>query len=63
MRCVVKVACDLDFPNEFELVNAVFHVSMFKRFVEDPTFIVILGGLEVKKNLSYEEVLVEMLER
>jgi len=41
----------------------VLHDSLLKKFVGDLTFIVPLEGLEVKENLSYEEVLMEILDR
>ncbi|WMV40996.1 hypothetical protein MTR67_034381 [Solanum verrucosum] len=46
-----------------ELVHPFFHVSLLKKFVGDPTTIVPLEGLGVKENLSFEEVLVDILDR
>ncbi|KAH0720584.1 hypothetical protein KY290_005079 [Solanum tuberosum] len=60
---VGEVAYELDLPNELLSVHPVFHVSMLKKCVGDPTYIVPLEGLEVKEYLSYEEVSVEILDR
>ncbi|WMV25123.1 hypothetical protein MTR67_018508 [Solanum verrucosum] len=56
---VGKVAYELDLAS----VHPVFHVSMLKKCVGDPTSIVSLEGLGVKENLSYEEVSVEILDQ
>ncbi|WMV29308.1 hypothetical protein MTR67_022693 [Solanum verrucosum] len=62
LRRVCKVAYDLDSPNELPSVYLVFHLYV-KECVRDMTSIVPLEGLEVKENLSYEEVPVEILDR
>ncbi|WMV58319.1 hypothetical protein MTR67_051704 [Solanum verrucosum] len=63
LRRVGKVAYKLDLPNELAMVHPVFHVSILKKCVGDPTFVVPLEGLEIKENLAYEEVPVEILDR
>ncbi|WMV41591.1 hypothetical protein MTR67_034976 [Solanum verrucosum] len=40
-----------------------FHVSLLKKCVGDPTSTVPIDSLGIKENLSYEEVLVEILDR
>ncbi|WMV32743.1 hypothetical protein MTR67_026128 [Solanum verrucosum] len=45
------------------MVHQVFHVSMLKKCVGDPTSIVSLECLGVDESLSYQEVLVEILDR
>ncbi|WMV24300.1 hypothetical protein MTR67_017685 [Solanum verrucosum] len=49
LRRVGKVAYGLGFPNELASVHLVFHVSMLKKCVGDPTSIVPLEGLELRK--------------
>ncbi|WMV45512.1 hypothetical protein MTR67_038897 [Solanum verrucosum] len=62
LRRVGKVAYEWDLPNELESVHLIFHVSMLKKCVEDPTSIVPLEGLGVDESLSYEEVPVEIFD-
>ena len=50
------LSCNSEFPNELASVHLVFHISLLKKFVGDPTTIVPLEGLGVKENISYEEV-------
>ncbi|WMV32888.1 hypothetical protein MTR67_026273 [Solanum verrucosum] len=63
MRYVGKVAYELELPNELASEHLVFHVSMLKKCVGDPTSIILLERLEFKENVSYEEVSVEILDR
>ena len=44
-------------------VHPVFHVSMLKKCIGDPESIHPIEVLGVKDNLSYEEVLVQILDR
>ncbi|KAK4708586.1 hypothetical protein R3W88_029511 [Solanum pinnatisectum] len=62
LRRVVKVAYELNLPNELAVVHPVFHVSMLKKYIGYPSTIVPLEGLEIKENLAYEEVPVEILD-
>ncbi|KAH0652607.1 hypothetical protein KY289_030285 [Solanum tuberosum] len=63
LRRIDKAAYKLDLTNELSSVHSVFHVSVLKKCVGDPTSIVSLEGLEVKENLAYEEVPVEILDQ
>ena len=53
----VGIAC------ETRTIHPVFHVSMLKKCLRDPTLILHVEGLGVDENLSYEELLVEILDR
>lgn len=44
------------------MVHSFFHVSLLKKCVGDPTPIVSLESLGIMKSLSYEKVLVEILD-
>ncbi|KAL0561166.1 hypothetical protein IC582_001586 [Cucumis melo] len=50
-------------PLSFSAVHDVFHVSMLRRYVADPTHEVDFDPLQVCENLSYEEQPVEVLAR
>ncbi|KAK4731655.1 hypothetical protein R3W88_024643 [Solanum pinnatisectum] len=60
---VGKVAYELDLPNDLAMVHPVFHVSILKKCVGDPTSIVPLEGLGVDESLFYEEVSIDILDR
>ena len=57
-----NVAYELKLPNDLVSVHPVFHVSMLKKCLGDPAFILPVEGLVVDENLSYEEVPVEILD-
>ncbi|KAK4706783.1 hypothetical protein R3W88_033657 [Solanum pinnatisectum] len=63
LRCVGKVSYELELPSELASVHPVFHVSMLKKCIGDPTSIVSLEGLVIDESLSYEEVPVEILDQ
>ncbi|WMV18636.1 hypothetical protein MTR67_012021, partial [Solanum verrucosum] len=63
LRRLGKVAYAFELPNELASVHPCFHVSMLKKCVGDPTSIVPLEGLGVKKNLFYDEVPVDIIYR
>ena len=49
-------------PVKLASVHPIFHVSMLKKCLGDPASILPVEGLEVGEDLSYEEVLVEILD-
>ncbi|WMV09699.1 hypothetical protein MTR67_003084 [Solanum verrucosum] len=63
LKCFGEFSSELDLPNDLASIHLVFHVSLLKKCVGDPIYIVPLECLGVKKNLSYEEVSVEILDR
>ncbi|XP_070013096.1 uncharacterized protein [Nicotiana sylvestris] len=58
-----QVAYKLELPPEMSMVHPVFHVSMLRKVVGDPSSIVPVETIEVNKELSYEEVPVSILDR
>ena len=58
-----KVAYELELPVDLEAVHPVFHISLLKKCVDDPAFIVPLESVAVKYSLSYEHLPVEILDR
>ena len=53
----------MTFPSELASVHPVFHVSMLKEFLGDPASILLVEGLGIDENLSYEEVPVMNFDR
>lgn len=60
---VIKVSYELELPMEMSMFHPIFHVSMLRKYVGDPSSIVPLEVMNVEENLTYEEVLVEILDR
>ena len=58
-----EVAYELTLPSELASIHPVFHVSMLKECLRDPASIVLLEGLGIDENLSYEEVPVMNFDR
>ena len=48
---------------ELASVHPIFHISMLKKCLRDPTSILRVEGSGVDENFSYEEVPVEILDR
>ena len=63
LQRVGEVAYELALPAELASVHPVFHVSMFRKCLGDPTSILPVECLGVDEDLSYEEVHVEILDR
>lgn len=57
------VPYELKLPSELSLVHLVFHVSMRLKCIGDPVSILPIEVLGVDERISYEEVLVEILDR
>ncbi|XP_070010502.1 uncharacterized protein [Nicotiana sylvestris] len=63
IQMIGQVAYKLELPLEMSLVHPVFHVSMLKKVVGDPSAIVPVETIEVSEELSYEETPVAILDR
>ncbi|KAA0032219.1 DNA/RNA polymerases superfamily protein [Cucumis melo var. makuwa] len=57
------VAYRLALPPSLSAVHDVFHVSMLRKYVADPTHVVDFEPLQIYEDLSYEEQPVEILAR
>ena len=62
IRKVGQVAYELDLPTELELVHPVFHVSMLRKCVGDPTRMVSVDDVQITEKLAYEEVPMAILD-
>ncbi|KAA0035500.1 pol protein [Cucumis melo var. makuwa] len=58
-----KVAYRLALPPSLSAVHDVFHVSMLRKYVPDPSHVVDYEPLEIDENLSYTKQPVEVLPR
>ncbi|KAH0678966.1 hypothetical protein KY284_020051 [Solanum tuberosum] len=58
-----KVAYELELPQELAAVHPVFHVSMLKKCMGDPSLIIPTEDIGIKDSLSYEEIPVHILDR
>ena len=63
LQRVGKVANELALPVDLASIHLVFHVSMLKKCLGDPSSILPIEGFGVDENVSYEEVSVEILDR
>ncbi|KAL6179168.1 hypothetical protein ACLB2K_050684 [Fragaria x ananassa] len=53
----------LVFPPELSRIDNVFHVSMLCTYIVDPSHVLEEHPISLQKDLSYEEVLVQILDR
>ncbi|XP_070007724.1 uncharacterized protein [Nicotiana sylvestris] len=58
-----QVSYQLELPPELSLVHPVFHVSMFRKVVGDPSTITPVETIQINEELPYEEVPVAILDR
>ena len=63
LRKVGNVAYELKLPSRLSFIHPVFHVSMLRKYVGDPSTIVPLEGFSISDSLSYEEFHIDILER
>ncbi|XP_070020379.1 uncharacterized protein [Nicotiana sylvestris] len=63
IRKVGQVAYELDLPSDLESVHPVFHVSMLRKCIGDPSKIMSVDDVQVTELLSYEETLIIILDR
>ena len=60
---VGRVAYRLALPPELEKIHNVFHVSMLRRYLSDPSHVVSSETIELRPDLTYEEEPVEIMAR
>ncbi|XP_075080342.1 uncharacterized protein LOC142165861 [Nicotiana tabacum] len=63
IRRIGRVAYELDLPLELEAVHPVFHVSMLRKCIGDPSRITPIEDIHIAEDLSYAEVPVAILDR
>ncbi|WMV58020.1 hypothetical protein MTR67_051405 [Solanum verrucosum] len=60
---VGNVSYELELPQELAAIYPVFHISMLKKCMGDPSLIIPTEDIGIKDNLSYEEIPVQILDR
>ncbi|CAN4105365.1 unnamed protein product [Withania somnifera] len=58
-----QVAYELELPQELSTVHPVFHVSMLRRCISDPSSITPIEDVQITEDLTYEEVPIAILDR
>ncbi|WMV40955.1 hypothetical protein MTR67_034340 [Solanum verrucosum] len=57
-----NVAYKLELPQELAAVHPVFHISMLKKCIGNPSLILPTKSIKIKDNLSYKEIPVQILD-
>ncbi|WMV58383.1 hypothetical protein MTR67_051768 [Solanum verrucosum] len=60
---VGNVAYELELPSELAAVHPVFHISMPKKCLGNPSLIVPTENIDIKDNIYYEDILIQILDR
>ncbi|XP_070002862.1 uncharacterized protein [Nicotiana sylvestris] len=63
LQRIRQVAYELELPSKLEFVHPVFHVSMLRRCIGDPSRVFPIKYIQVTEDLSYEEVLMAILDQ
>ncbi|XP_070036353.1 uncharacterized protein [Nicotiana tomentosiformis] len=63
IRRVGQVTYELDLPSNLESVHPVFHVSILRKYIGDPSIVVPVDDVQVIDQLSYEEAHIAILDR
>ncbi|KAH0776452.1 hypothetical protein KY290_007863 [Solanum tuberosum] len=58
-----NVAYELELPQELAVVHPIFHISMLKKCIGDPSLILLTESVRIKDGLSYEEIPIQILDR
>ncbi|WMV08157.1 hypothetical protein MTR67_001542 [Solanum verrucosum] len=59
---VGNVAYELEIPQELAAVHSVFHISMLKKCMRDPSLIIPTEDIGIKDSLYYEEIPIQILD-
>ena len=62
LKRIRKVAYELALPPTLVGVHNVFHVSMLRKYISDPSHVLNYEPLKIKDNLTYEEIPIQILD-
>ena len=60
---VGEVAYRLELPSYLDRIHDVFHVSMLRKYIPNPSHVLTEQPVEIQENLTYEEEPVQILDR
>ncbi|XP_022851541.1 uncharacterized protein LOC111373265 [Olea europaea var. sylvestris] len=63
LKRVGTVAYELALPPELSAVHNVFHVSMLRKYISDPSHVINSKSLDIHPDLTYEETPIIILDR
>ena len=63
LKCISKVSYELALPTILARVHNVFHVSMLRKYIPNPSHVLNYEPLKIKYNLTNEEVSIQILDR
>ena len=58
-----EVAYQLELSSDLDRIHDVFHVSMLRKYIPDPSHVLTKQPVEIQENLTYEEEPVQILDR
>ncbi|KAK4707233.1 hypothetical protein R3W88_033205 [Solanum pinnatisectum] len=63
IRRIGQVVYELELPQELPTLHPVFHVSMLRKWIGDPSRITPTEDVHVTRDITYEEVPIAILDR
>ncbi|XP_052197273.1 uncharacterized protein LOC127804449 [Diospyros lotus] len=63
LKRVGNVAYQLALPPELSAVHDIFHISMLRNYIPDPTHVIKHQALEIQQDLKYEEAPISIVTR
>ena len=57
------MAYRFELPSDLDRIHDVFHVSILRKYIPDPSHVLIEQPVEIQENLMYEQEPVQILDR
>ena len=58
-----NLAYELELPQELAAVHLVFHISMLKKYIGNPSLMILIKDIGINDSLFYEKIHVHILDR